>query len=381
MIAAGFAALKRGDLDSARAQFDRACAVSQHAAAWFGLAGVHRALGQSAQAHAVLDRALELDPRHLPSLIAKGDLYLQMDDQRAANAFYAVALKLGAQVATLPPEWQSELHRIEASSKTITRAFETHLLSAMAAAGIGESGTGRFNHAVDLLLGKRAIFPQQPRYFYYPELPQIQFFDARAFPWTSSLERQTDAIRGEARAILADGAAFVPYVQREQGRPVFNPRGLLDNPDWGAFFLIKDGVTQEENAARCPRTFAAISAIPLCRVDKRTPSVLFSLLRPRARIPPHNGFTNVRLIGHLPLIVPPGCTLRVGNETRSWAEGEVMLFDDSIEHEATNPSSEPRVVLIFDVWRPELTLGEQGLVAAILNAVDSFGRTRQPWTE
>lgn len=380
-IAAGFAALKRGDVHGARAIFEQACARSEDAAAWFGLAGGYRALGLSAQAHAALDRALALDPRHLPSLIAKGDLHLQAGDQRAANSFYAVALKLAAQVSTLPPEWQSEIHRIEGSSRTIARAFETHLLAALAAAGVGERGTDRLHHAVDLLLGKRQVFLQEPRYFYYPELPQIQFFDRRAFPWTATLERHTDAIRAEVRAILADGAAFVPYVRREQGRPVFNPRGLLDNPDWSAFFLIKDGVTQEENVARCPRTFAAISEIPLCRVDERTPSVLFSLLRPRSRIPPHHGFTNVRLIGHLPLIVPAGCTLRVGNETRSWIEGEVLLFDDSIEHEASNPSSELRVVLIFDVWRPELTPAEQDLVAAILGAVDSFGGTRQPWNE
>jgi len=137
----------------------------------------------------------------------------------------------------------------------------------------------------------------------------------------------------------------------------------------------------EANAALCPRTFAAISEIPLCRIDQRTPSVLFSLLRPGARIPPHHGFTNARLICHLPLIVPPQCALRVGNETRSWTEGEVVLFDDSIEHEAWNSSNEPRIVMIFDVWRPELSAEERDLVAAVLAAADSFGGPRRQWTE
>jgi aspartate beta-hydroxylase len=109
--------------------------------------------------------------------------------------------------------------------------------------------------------------------------------------------------------------------------------------------------------------------------------VLFSLLRPGARIPPHHGFTNARLICHLPLIVPPQCALRVGNETRSWTEGEVVLFDDSIEHEAWNSSNEPRIVMIFDVWRPELSAEERDLVAAVLAAVDSFGGSRRQWTE
>jgi aspartyl/asparaginyl beta-hydroxylase (cupin superfamily) len=156
---------------------------------------------------------------------------------------------------------------------------------------------------------------------------------------------------------------------------------LLDNTDWGAFFLIKDGVTVEKNASRCPRTLAALRDVPLCRIDGRTPSVLFSLLRPGARIPPHHGFMNARLICHLPLIVPSGCALRVGNETRVPREGELLLFDDSIEHEAWNSSSEPRAVLIFDVWRPELSEKERTLVAAMLSAINQFGGPRRKWTE
>jgi aspartyl/asparaginyl beta-hydroxylase (cupin superfamily) len=90
---------------------------------------------------------------------------------------------------------------------------------------------------------------------------------------------------------------------------------------------------------------------------------------------------NTRLICHLPLIVPPDCALRVGNQTRGWREGELLVFDDSIEHEAWNLSQEPRVVLIFDVWRPELSEKEQALVAAMLQSIDSFGGPRREWTD
>ena len=95
-------------------------------------------------------------------------------------------------------------------------------------------------------------------------------------------------------------------------------------------------------------------------------------MRPGTRIRPHHGYTNARLICHLPLIVPSECALRVGNETHAWREGEVIVFDDSVEHEAWNLSKEPRVVMIFDVWRPELSDKEQGLVATMLEAVDRF---------
>ena len=35
-----------------------------------------------------------------------------------------------------------------------------------------------------------------------------------------------------------------------------------------------------------------------------------------------------------------------------------VLFDDSFEHEASNESDSPRVVLIIDIWHPDLTREE-----------------------
>ena len=67
---------------------------------------------------------------------------------------------------------------------------------------------------------------------------------------------------------------------------------------------------------------------------------------------------NTRLIVHLPLVVPENCHLRVGNDVRDVVAGKVMIFDDSIEHEAWNDSAETRVVLLFEIWRPELSEAE-----------------------
>jgi hypothetical protein len=101
-----------------------------------------------------------------------------------------------------------------------------------------------------------------------------------------------------------------------------------------------------------------------------------SLLQPGARIVPHHGLTNVRLICHLPLIVPRNCgALRVGNETRPWREGRLTIFDDTIEHDAWNSSNALRAVLLFDVWRPELSKQERALVSTMLTAVSRFGNT------
>ena len=94
--------------------------------------------------------------------------------------------------------------------------------------------------------------------------------------------------------------------------------------------------------------------------------------RPVRGDPAHVGVDNTRLVCHLPLVVPPGCWFRVGAETREWREGEAFAFDDTIEHEAMNPTDVLRIVLIFDVWHPGLAEAERAAVAATIAAA-GFG--------
>jgi aspartate beta-hydroxylase len=384
LTSAGFDALRRGDANAAQDFFRRATSVAGAGAdAWFGLSLAQRRLGATEPEGVALDRTLELDPRHIPALIRKGDIYTGRNDARAATSFYRAAVKLAGAARGLAPEWRTEIERIQGLVEQNARIFEQHLLNDLTRAGFQGGNAPRFAHALDLLLGRRQIFQQQPQYFYYPELPQIQFYERTDFVWVRELEQHTAAIRAELLAVMQSaGDGFVPYMQSATDRPNFNNNGLLDDPSWSAFHLIKNGVVVERSAALCPVTLAALERLPLCRINGRTPTALFSLLRPGAHIPPHHGFMNARLICHLPLVVPPNCALRVGNETRSWREGELVIFDDTMEHEAWNRSSEPRVVLLFDIWRPEVTEAERALVAATLESIDRFGgQQRREWTQ
>jgi aspartyl/asparaginyl beta-hydroxylase (cupin superfamily) len=378
---AGFAALNRGDFRAASELLASLVAGgAADAAVCFGLSVAHRHLGASAAESEALDEALKRDANYLPALIRKGDLHVGRRDERAASAYYAAALRLAAARPSLPAEWQRELQRIDAALRQINGRFESHLLQALAAHGFDAGAGGRFARALDLLLGKRQIYLQLPKYFYFPELPQIQFYERREFPWVAALEAATGRIRNELCALLASERGFEPYIQKTPDRPNFgNP--LLDSLDWSACFLIRDGQEVAANAERCPETLRALRPVPLCRIAGRTPSVLFSVLRPGTRIRPHHGFTNARLVCHLPLIVPGDCALRVGNQTHAWREGELVIFDDSIEHEAWNQSQQLRVVLLFDIWRPELSQQERTLVAATLEAVSGFDGTQRAWTD
>ena len=59
--------------------------------------------------------------------------------------------------------------------------------------------------------------------------------------------------------------------------------------------------------------------------------------------------------------------------------GVIMAFDDTVEHEARNDSGQDRTILIFDVWKPELTTEERDLVAAMFEAIDAYGPATPAW--
>ena len=52
------------------------------------------------------------------------------------------------------------------------------------------------------------------------------------------------------------------------------------------------------------------------------------------------------------------CSITVNGETTYLQEGKCILFDDSFLHEASNNCDKPRVVLIVDIWHPDLSKEE-----------------------
>ena len=79
-------------------------------------------------------------------------------------------------------------------------------------------------------------------------------------------------------------------------------------------------------------------------------------------IAPHAGPTNARLRVHLPLVLPPSggsCGIRVGGVDRIYEEGKCVVFDDSYLHETWNDGEGERVLLLFDVWHPDVRGAER----------------------
>ncbi len=376
---AGAEALHRGNAAGALTLFRRAAEGEGGGQAWMGVAAACRMLKDPRGELEALDAVLALKPRHLRALLLKADRLTEGGAPRAAAAFYTAALK-AARADGAPAELSPALERAAASVRRSSADYEAWLRETLRPLADG-AGARRFEQSLDLLFGRKQIYRQQPRIFYFPELPQRQFYEREECPWLEPFEAATGAIRDEYLALTADGSAPIePYVQVEAGRPRDDRHFMLGDPDWSALHLWKNGAPVPELTARCPAVEAALAQAPLCRTPGRTPTVLFSLLKAGAVIPPHTGYVNTRLICHLPLIAPEGCGFRVGNDARAWVEGRAWAFDDTVEHEAWNRSDELRAILIFDVWRPELSLEERALVAAMFAAIDAYGGGGEAWS-
>jgi len=206
----------------------------------------------------------------------------------------------------------------------------------------------------------------------YPFLPADEYLDREHFPWIEQLEAQTAVIRAELVELLASpDPGLEPYVTMPPGTPTNTWTELNNSRAWSALHLWKEGERIEQACSRAPKTAAIIEALPLAEIPNRAPTVFFSILEAGKHIPPHTGVTNTRTIIHLPLVVPPGCTFRVGGETREWREGEAFAFDDTIEHEAWNRSDQNRAVLILDCWNPHLSDQERAMICRLFEISDA----------
>ncbi|KAK3263552.1 hypothetical protein CYMTET_27649 [Cymbomonas tetramitiformis] len=213
---------------------------------------------------------------------------------------------------------------------------------------------------------------QHPDHF-YPCITSAPWHEPSEFPWAQMLEAQYPAIKRELLQVLGANLAAVESQGREEdgwadvgsSSENSNDALLLAGKDarWTEFVLLGEGDNgtgqASLNRTRCPITAAAVASIPAVThlAEVGVGEALFSSLSPGTHLQAHCGGSNTRLTCHLPLLVPEGCRLRVGAETRAWQPGKCLFFDDSYEHEVWHdgaPESGARVVLLMRFWHPDL---------------------------
>lgn len=371
----GMMALERGDFLVARGHFLAAAqADPNEAALWMNLASAERGLGADGREGAALQKAVDLDQRNFMAQLRTAQLQQRLGESGAAADSWSKVLALSGGLSDIPPSLAETLAGARRFVSDHQAGFAAYVEAGVAPVleQADDVVRRRFQACLDHEFGRRAVYQNQCSGLHYPFLPADEFFNRQHFPWMAALEAKTDVIRAEfLKMVERDGGNVRPYVRQESGTPENKWTALNGSLDWGAAFLWEYGVRNESVCRACPETVATLEALPRADIPGRAPSAFFSLLKPNSHIPAHTGVTNTRAIIHLPLIVPLSCFLRVGGETRSWKEGESFAFDDTIEHEAWNGSEHLRVVLIFDVWNPYLSLAEQQLLKQFYASADA----------
>lgn len=375
LTALGQHAFRRGDLSSARTAFQRVVDTDGQAPhQWINLALVHQKLKDEQGEENAVQRALSIDPGDLLALILRANLFERQGKRQQAARNYGAAATASPPLEQLHPELRSAVMHAVAFREEYDKdcgVFMDRYLDSLYKEFQGEN-LKRFRDSLDIMTGRKKRYDSQSIIYHFPNLAPIEFFERADFPWLDPIEAATDAIRDELLGVLHTEEGFEPYITYPDDVPHNQFAELNNSPRWSAFHLYKMGSRIEENAAKCPATMHLLDNAPQPDQPGRTPAAMFSLLKPNTRIPPHTGVSNVRLVTHVPLIVPEGCGFRVGNDTREWVPGRAWVFDDTIDHEAWNESDKLRVVLLFDIWHPHLTLPERTLITALSAGINAF---------
>ena len=294
----------RGRILEVAGQYTEAAASQRAALKW--APGLH-----AARLH--LGRALELSGDNPGAIIAYARA---LQDAQADGRWL--------DKSTTPPAFQPLIEHAVRQVRTGRRAAFDALLEPVIAR-FGGDALQRVRTGLRTYFNEEAPRIQDPRqrstFFHFPDIPARTFPDAALFPWIASLEAAAADIRGELDARLQEEGGRERVFSSDE-LEAENLRGLRQPPSWNGYYFYRHGEPREDNRGRCPRTAAAVDALPLCRIRGHGPEVLFSVFTPGTHLLPHRGVTNVRLVGHLPLRVPENCALVVGGEEHRWRRGK-----------------------------------------------------------
>lgn len=218
--------------------------------------------------------------------------------------------------------------------------------------GFIDAGPERLSQAVSNFLNPKvhSMLPfQRPTFLYYPDLKSVPIYKSEAFHWVEVLESNYAAIRDECLALVTNPASTKEIILSS----------VTEGSVWQSFVLYEEGTICEANAAACPFTMSCLAKLPVL-AGSALGYCYVSVVKPGTHITPHFGPSNVKLRCHFGLDIPEASLeelgMKVAQETTGWQNGKCLVFDDSFLHEVWCRESvpSPRIVLLLDVWHPDL---------------------------
>ena len=205
---------------------------------------------------------------------------------------------------------------------------------------------------------------------------QISSTRTGPFPWLAEVEAATDEMRAELIAVR-DPAAFSPRLRDiRTGRATIS-RACSTIPH-GCIHLWKERLPVPGNTERCPRILHALRNAPLARAYRSIALDTLLAAQAGAHIPPHNGLVNTT---HLPPAARRAGSEPVSASRTRFARGSVAPGRSTTPSglEAWNDSDRTRVILLFDIWRPELTEEGGSGWSSMFRSIVTYNGTKPDW--
>lgn len=156
------------------------------------------------------------------------------------------------------------------------------------------------------------------------------------------------------------------YLEAHEFKSHFNTT-MVDKPKtWRVRSLRVWGVEMYGVQKYFPETMNLLNNIP------HVVNIGFNLLQPHSNIKPHGGDTNAIVRCHLGLKIPKDenlCAIKVNGFLKHWQQGKVIGFEDAFEHEAWNHSDETRIIMLFDVLKPQFIKDKRKICATIISSL------------
>mmetsp|Transcript_9164 Transcript_9164/g.14957 ORF Transcript_9164/g.14957 Transcript_9164/m.14957 type:complete len:386 (-) Transcript_9164:54-1211(-) len=214
-----------------------------------------------------------------------------------------------------------------------------------------------------------------------PDLRGIPVWSRDSLPWLEQISSRHAEIMEEllrVRSETTDGrrSGFQPYRDQASGsnQDLAAKDGVgveaVDRGMWNVLYLYLNHKRFEENCERFPVTLKAIEE----SFPRQYSHAFFSALTPGSHILKHHGPSNRMLRVWLPICGLDGARLRVQEQIVEPKAGEAFAWDHSFEHEAWHDGSETRIVLIVDIWHPDLSDAEVNFLRTMQNCRLRAGR-------
>lgn len=185
---------------------------------------------------------------------------------------------------------------------------------------------------------------------------QPPFYNREDLSWTKVMEDNWELMRDELLQLIED--------KPDRLQPYFINKTMAFPPrQWKTMGLYFWRYKIHRNCRRCPETLKIIKSI------KHISSFSISVLEAGSNINPHQGDTDAIIRCHLGLVVPgalPDLGFQVGSKIKTWEVGKCLPFCDAITHTAWNHTNKRRIIINFDVVRPEFIHKKNRICAHVL---------------